>query len=158
VVHLSDQQDVLEVRESVRNLIRDPVTKTLLANSQLTTSQLETLLADSLSTSGELKKSQKRMYRPSKARISRGAYNRTLIQAQNNVIRSIYTILLLGYLELFDSASLQPFLELSDTVHTYVQEAKKTAEHENPAVEHLTARLLEFVSALEKRESFKDTF
>jgi len=126
VVHLSDQQDVLEVRESVRNLIRDPVTKTLLANSQLTTSQLETLLADYLSTTGELKKSQKRMYRPSKTRISRGAYNRTLIQAQNNVIRSIYTILLLGYLELFDNASLQPFLELSDTVNTYVKETKKT--------------------------------
>jgi hypothetical protein len=126
VVHLSDQQDVLEVRESVRNLIRDPVTKTLLANSQLTTSQLETLLADYLSTTGELKKSQKRMYRPSKTRISRGAYNRALIQAQNNVIRSIYTILLLGYLELFDNASLQPFLELSDTVNTYVKETKKT--------------------------------
>jgi hypothetical protein len=98
------------------------------------------------------------MYRPSKTHISRGAYNRTLIQAQNNVIRSIYTILLLGYLELFDSASLQPFLELSDTVHTYVQEAKKTVEHGKPAVQHLTARLLEFVSALAKRESFKDTF
>jgi len=157
VVHLSDQQDVLEVRESVRNLIRDPVTKILLANSQLTTSQLETLLADSLSTTVELRKSQKRMYRPSKTRISRGAYNRTLIQAQNNVIRSIYTILLLGYLELFDNASLQPFLELSDTVNTYVKEAKKTTEHDRPAVEHLTARLLEVVSALAKRESFKDT-
>ena len=157
MVHLSDQQDVLEVRESVRNLIRDPVTKILLANSQLTTSQLETLLADSLSTTVDLRKSQKRMYRPSKTRISRGAYNRTLIQAQNNVIRSIYTILLLGYLELFDNASLQPFLELSDTVNTYVKEAKKTTEHERPAVEHLTTRLLEVVSALAKRESFKDT-
>jgi hypothetical protein len=96
------------------------------------------------------------MYRPSRTRISRGAYNRTLIQAQNNVIRSIYTILLLAYLELFDSASLQPFLELSDTITSYVQEARGTG-NEKSVIEHLKPRLLDFACALAKRESFKDT-
>ena len=127
----------------------------LLANSQLTVPQLETLLTDSLTSSATVKKSQKRMYRPSKMRISRGAYNRTLIQAQNNVMRSIFTILLLAYLELFDNASLQPFLELSDTINTYVQEAKSSG-NEKSVAEHLKPRLLEVVSALAKRESFKD--
>ena len=127
----------------------------LLANSQLTVPQLETLLTDSLTSSATVKKSQKRMYRPSKIRISRGAYNRTLIQAQNNVIRSIFTILLLAYLELFDNASLQPFLELSDTINTYVQEAKSSG-NEKSVAEHLKPRLLEVISALAKRESFKD--
>jgi hypothetical protein len=139
----------------VRDLIRDPVSKMLLANSQLTLAQLETLLTDSMTSSAIVKKAQKRMYRPSKARISRGAYNRTLIQAQNNVIRSIFTILLLAYLELFDNASLQPFLELSDTINSYVQEAKSSANDRSVA-EHLKPRLLEFASALAKRESFKD--
>ena len=127
----------------------------LLANSQLTVPQLETLLTDSLTSSATVKKSQKRMYRPSKMRISRGAYNRTLIQAQNNVIRSIFTILLLAYLELFDNASLQPFLELSNTINTYVQEAKSSGNMKSVA-EHLKPRLLEVISALAKRESFKD--
>lgn len=127
----------------------------LLANSQLTVPQLETLLTDSLTSSAMVKKSQKRMYRPSRTRISRGAYNRTLIQAQNNVIRSIFTILLLAYLELFDNASLQPFLELSDTINAYVREAK-TSGNEKLVAEHLKPRLLEFVSALAKRENFKD--
>jgi len=127
----------------------------LLASSQLTFPQLETLLTDSLTSSATVKKSQKRMYRPSKMRISRGAYNRTLIQAQNNVIRSIFTILLLAYLELFDSASLQPFLELSDTINAYVQEAKSSG-NEKSVAEHLKPRLIEVVTALAKRESFKD--
>jgi len=126
----------------------------LLANSQLTITQLETLITDSLS-SGAVRKSQKRMFRPSKAHISRGAYNRTLIQAQNNVIRSIFTILLLGYLELFDNASLQPFLELSDTINSYVKEAKSAGNGKSVA-EQLRPRLFEFASALAKRESFKD--
>jgi hypothetical protein len=95
------------------------------------------------------------MFRPSNTRISRGAYNRTLIQAQNNVIRSIFTILLLGYLELFDNASLQPFLELSDTINSYVQEAKSSG-NERSAAEQLKPRLFEFAYALAKRKSFKD--
>ena len=127
----------------------------LLANSQLTITQLETLITDSLTDSVAVKKSQKRMFRPSKTRISRGAYNRTLIQAQNNVIRSIFTILLLGYLELFDNASLQPFLELSDTINSYVQEAKSSG-NERSAAEQLKQRLFEFAYALAKRKSFKD--
>ena len=127
----------------------------LLANSQLTSAQLETLITDSLTSTVAVKKSQKRIFRPSKTRISRGAYNRTLIQAQNNVIRSIFTILLLGYLEFFDNASLQPFLELSDNINTYVQEAKSSG-NEKSAAEQLKTRLLEFTFALARRESFRD--
>jgi len=127
----------------------------LLAQSQLTVSQLETLLTDSLTSSAVVKKSQKRMCRPSKTRISRGAYNRTLIQAQNNVIRSIFTILLLAYLELFDNASLQPFLELSDMINSYVEDAKLSG-NEKSIVDYLKPKLLDFTSALAKRESFKD--
>ena len=136
-------------------MTRDPISKMLLANSQLTITQLETLITDSLTSNVAVKKSQKRMFRPSKTRISRGAYNRTLIQAQNNVIRSIFTILLLGYLELFDNASLQPFLELSDTINSYIQESKASG-NERSVTEQLKPRLIEFASALAKRESFKD--
>ena len=127
----------------------------LLTQSQLTMPQLETLLTDSLTSSAIIKKSQKRMCRPSKTRISRGAYNRTLIQAQNNVIRSIFTILLLAYVELFDNASLQPFLELSDMINSYVNEAKSSGNAKSVA-DHLKPKLMEFASALAKRESFKD--
>ena len=155
---MSDRPDsVSEARSSIRETLGDPVTQLLLRNSQLTLPQLETLLADSISNEkGELK-AQRRLFRPTGKRISRGAYNRTLIQGQNNVIRSIYTILLLGYLGVFDTPSLQPFVELSDTIQGYVQEAERSSQTGREAIEQLNQKLLEGISALANRQSFKDT-
>lgn len=150
------QIGVGQVRESIRNLTRDPVTKMLLANSQLTLAQLETLLADSLSSEADISKVLRRSYRPSGRNLSRGAFNRTLIQAQNNVIRSIYTIFLLGYVGLYDSASLQPFIELSDTIQSYVREAREARTEDRALLQELNVRLLEGVSSLARRQSFKD--
>ena len=128
----------------------------MLASSQLTAPQLETLLAYSLSSESDERKDGRRLYRPSGRTISRGAFNRTLIQAQNNVIRSIYTVLLLGYVGLFDNASLQPFMELSDTIQSYMQETRQTPTEDRVAIDQLHARLLEGISSLAKRQSFKD--
>lgn len=147
---------VTEARVSIRRSLSDPITRLLLNNSQLTAIQLETLLADALSGEVEAQKTQRQLFRPTKARISRGAYNRTLIQAQNNIIRSIYTILLLGYVGLFDSPALQPFTELSDTIQTYLHEAQQTSVPEPTVIEELNKRLLDSVSTLAKRQSFKD--
>jgi hypothetical protein len=155
---VSDRPDrVFEARTSIRETLSDPVTQLLLRNSQLTSPQLETLLADSLSNEKMGLKVQRRLFRSSGKRVSRGAYNRTLIQAQNNVIRSIYTILLLGYVGLFDSPSLQPFVELSDTIQGYVQEVKRSPRSNREIIEQLNRRLLDGISALAHRHSFKDT-
>jgi len=155
---LSEHSDPIgQARESIRDLTRDSITKLLLANSQVTQSQLETLLAYSLSNEGDERKGRRRLYRPSARHISRGAFNRTLIQAQNNVIRSIYTVLLLGYVGLFDSTSLQPFMELSDTIQGYVQENRQASADDRVMLEQLQTRLLESISSLAKRQSFKDT-
>lgn len=154
---MSDQSDlVAQARESIRNLTRDPVVKLLMANSQVTQPQLESLLAYSLSSEGDERKTRRHLYRPSGRNISRGAFNRTLIQAQNNVIRSIYTVLLLGYVGLFDSTALQPFMELSDTIKSYSEETRQTRSESRIALEQLQSRLLESVSSLAKRRSFKD--
>ena len=155
---MSDRLDMVsEARSSIRETLTDPVTRLLLRSSQLTLPQLETLLADSLSSERGALKAQRRLFRPSGKRVSRGAYNRTLIQGQNNVVRSIYTILLLGYVGLFDTPSLQPFIELSDTIQGYIQEAKRSSQTDREAIEQLNQRLLEGISALAKRQSFKDT-
>jgi hypothetical protein len=145
---------VSDARGTIRAQLRDPVTRLLLSNSQLTQTQLETLLADSLSS--DAKKGRRPLFRPSKTRVSRGAYNRTLFQAQNNVIRSIYTVLLLGYVGLFDTAALQPFLELSDTIQNYARELQTNSPTDRTAIDQLNKRLMEGVSALAKRQSFKD--
>ncbi len=149
-------QMVAEARASIRTTLNDPVTRLLLRNSQLTSPQLETLLADSLSNEKGVQKAHRRLFRPSGTRVSRGAYNRTLIQAQNNIIRSIYSVLLLGYVGLFDTPALQPFSELSDTIQGYVREAKQPSQTNREVIEELNLRLLDGISALAKRQSFKD--
>ena len=154
---LSEQPNVFAfTRRSIRGTVSDPVTKLLLDNSQLTLPQLETLLADSVSHEKAVKKDQRRFFRPSAKKISRGSYNRSLIQAQNNVIRSIYTILLLGYVGLFDTSALQPFIELSDTLQGYIQENKPSSPANLEAIHDLKRRLSEAISALANRQSFKD--
>jgi hypothetical protein len=148
---------VSEACASIRDTLSDPVTKLLLRSSQLTLPQLETILADSLSSEKGASKAHRRLFRPSGRRVSRGAYNRTLIQAQNNVIRSIYTILLLGYVGLFDTPSLQPFTELSDTIQGYIQQARQIDQTDHETIEQLNQKLRDSISALAKRQSFKDT-
>jgi hypothetical protein len=147
----------LEARQSIQNTMEDQVTRLLVSNSHLTVPQLATLLADSISYEKLAKKEHRRLFRPSRRHVSRGAYNRTLIQAQNNVIRSIYTVLLLGYVGLFDSSSLQPFLELSDNLESYSAESGEMTNQDKEAVEELKSRLAETISSLAKRQSFKDT-
>ena len=72
------------------------------------------------------------------------------------MIRSIYTILLMGYVGLFDTSGLQPFLELSDNLQTYADEVKAAQPKDAMALEQLGGRLWETISALARRESFKD--
>ncbi len=102
----------------------DPIAEILLKNSQLTKTQLETLLIDVLSeniSGKQLKYDEKASLRLTKAKISRGAFNRTLKQSKENVIKSIYTVLLLGYLGVFESSTLDPYLEIANKLHNYVE-------------------------------------
>lgn len=118
----------MKLKENVQTwLIRalnDPMVKILSKNSHLTRTQLETLLIDILSEniSGKtLKYDDKARFRLTKSKISRGAFNRTLRQAKENVTRAIYTVLLLGYLGIFESTTLDPYLEVANKLQDYVE-------------------------------------
>src|SRR5512147_1019308 len=100
---------ILKLKDGVtawlNGALNDPIVQILAKNSQLTKTQLETLLIDVLSeniSGKELKYDDKAALRLTKAKISRGSFNRTLNQSRENVIRSIYTVLLLGYLGVFE--------------------------------------------------------
>jgi hypothetical protein len=146
-----------EAQKSIKRTVNDSISKLLLGQSHLTLTQLEALLADSISNEKASKKDKRRFFRPSASTTSRGSYNRTLIQAQNNVIRSIYTILLIGYVGLFDTPSLQPFLELSDNLQSYSEELKTLQPADSSILHQLETRLWDAISALAHRQSFKDT-
>jgi len=101
----------------------DPIIKILAKNSHLTRTQLETLLIDFLgpNVAGKaLTNDEKALLRLTKAGISRGAFNHTLKQARKNVIKSIYTIILLGYLGVFEDSRLDPYLEAATKLKDYV--------------------------------------
>lgn len=121
----------MKLRENVqiwiKKLMEDPIVKILAKNSHLTRIQLETLLINILAEniSGKpLKYEEKAKLRLTKAKISRGAFNRTLKQAEKNVIKSIYTIILLGYLGIFETTALDPFIEVANKLQEYVDTHK----------------------------------
>lgn len=111
------------VQSWLKSSLNDPIVKILAENSNLTKTQLETFLIDILASniSGkQLKYDEKAKLRLLKGGVSRGAFNRTLRQARKNVIQSVYTILLLGYLGAFESISLESYLEISNKLRTYM--------------------------------------
>ena len=120
--------------------LNDPIVKILAKNSQLTKTQLETLLIDILAENiagKQLKYDEKANLRLTKAKISRGSFNRTLKQSKENVIKSIYTVLLLGYLGVFDSTTLDPYLEIANKLHEYVEAHQETPNKEEELKDHL---------------------
>ena len=134
----------LKLKETVQTwlngALNDPIVKILSKNSQLTKTQLETLLIDILAEniSGKpLKYDEKARLRLTKAKLSRGSFNRTLKQSKENVIKSIYTVLLLGYLGVFDTTTLDPYLEIANKLKEYTDAYKDMPESYNELKEHL---------------------
>jgi len=120
--------------------MNDPIIKILATNSNLSKTQLETLLIDFLGpnlAAKSLTNQEKASLRVSRAEISRGAFNHTLRQARKNVIQSIYTILLLGYLGIFDDTKLDPYLEAASKLKDYVNAYQNVLSNKTLATEHL---------------------
>jgi len=140
----------LKLKEGVQawlnGALGDPIVGILSKNSQLTKTQLETLLIDVLAddmSGKQLKYDEKARLRLTKARISRGAFNRTLKQSKENVIKSIYTVLLLGYLGVFESSTLDPYLEIANKLHEYVEAHKDLPQRGEELKDH--QRVLEII-------------
>ncbi|MEM2098492.1 MAG: hypothetical protein QXU99_01925 [Candidatus Bathyarchaeia archaeon] len=136
----------MKLKENVQAFLtmalNDPIVKILLKNSQLTKTQLETLLIDVLAeniSGKQLKYDEKAKLRLTKAKISRGAFNRTLKQSKENVIKSIYTVLLLGYLGIFETTTLDPYLEIANKLQEYIEAHKYDPKGEEELKERLKA-------------------
>jgi hypothetical protein len=134
----------LKLKEGVQSwlngALNDPIVKILAKNSQLTKTQLETLLIDILAenlSGKQLKYDEKARLRLTKAKISRGSFNRTLKQSKENVIKSIYTVLLLGYLGIFESTTLDPYLEIANKLHEYIDAHKDIPQKSEELKDHL---------------------
>jgi hypothetical protein len=122
----SKSKELRGVKSGAKRVMNEPILKTLLDRSLLTTTQLETLLID-LVVEDQLgdhvpyeEKATIRTKSGSKsAGVSRGAFNRTLKQARRNVTRCLHTMLLLAYLGLFDFSIFRPFEEIATKIGDY---------------------------------------
>jgi len=120
--------------------MNDPIIKILSTNSNLTKTQLETLLIDFLVpnlAAKALTNEEKALIRLTKAGVSRGAFNHTLRQARRNIVQSIYTIILLGYLGVFEDTRLDPYLEVASKLKEYVSAYQGVSSNADLAAEHL---------------------
>jgi hypothetical protein len=128
------------VQSFIVNSLNDPVARILAKESHLTKTQLETLLIDALAdniTGKSVIYDEKARLRLTKAKISRGSFNRTLKQAKDNVIKSIYTLLLLGYLGMFENTTLEPYIEIANKLHEYIEACKSIPNKGIDHSEHL---------------------
>jgi len=142
----------------IKRLLEDPLTKILLNNSLLSKIQLETLLIDLLSediTGNSIKYEDKAKLRLNDKGISRGSFNRTLKQANRNINKSINTIFLLGYLGIFKTPQLQPFIEISNNLNRYIKSYTNLWKKQN--TELIDSHKIEEITVLknELEESLK---
>ena len=149
----------IKTQSRIKRLLDDPITKILLNNSLLSIIQLETLLIDLLSediTGYSLKYEDKAKLRLNDKGISRGSFNRTLKQANTNINKSINTIFLLGYLGIFKTPQLQPFIEVSNNLNRYIKKYKdlwnkqNTELIENHKIEEITSLKNELEESLKE--------
>ena len=129
-----------EVQRWLISLNKDPIFKILLKNSNLTKVQAETFLIDILAEKISDKKvvyEDKAKLRLIKSGVSRGSFNRTLAQARRNIIKSIYTLILLGYLGIFEDPRLNPYIEISNKIKSYSEKYRKLWESGKISREHI---------------------
>lgn len=165
------KNEIEETRSWARRMLQDPIAQILAENSQLSLVQLETLVLDYLidgfggksidyetKASLRAKKSTKRKQEG----VSRGAFNRSLAQARRNVTKSVFTVVLLGYLGLLDTPSLRRYQDLAEDIRSYAREYDIVATNsEKPTPTHLNTlrqtqeRILQLIESLSQPTALK---
>jgi hypothetical protein len=109
-----------EYQKVIQKTFKDPITDILLKNSNITRIQFETLVIDMLTdiiSDNKLSFDEKILFRTKN--VSRGSFSRSLAQARKNVISSIFSIVLLSYIGVFDSRPFDEYYVLAEKLKEY---------------------------------------
>ncbi|MCJ7425136.1 hypothetical protein MUP01_12850 [Candidatus Bathyarchaeota archaeon] len=144
------------LQKIIYKTFQDPIADLLLKQSNLTRIQFETLIIDLLTdilSDKKLSFYEKSLFR--KEKVSRGSFSRTLAQARSSVISSIFTIVLLSYIGVFDKP-FEEYQELAEKLRDYLDTIEDKKEGRSPAMlKRLEEELLAGIRALSKPTSLK---
>jgi len=121
-----------ELQNMIDRSFKDQITAILLKNSNLTKIQYESLLIDYFTdnmSDNIITYDNKAIYRSKK--VSRGSFSRTLSQARMNIISSIYTILLLSYVGIYDTYPFEEYKNLAEKLSEYSSLMQDQDSHES---------------------------
>ena len=116
-------EEIENAQKGIKSLIREPLCKILLQKSFFTQIQLETLLIEHLigrSIDQKITQEQKAKARIISPGRSRGAYNRVLKQSRIKLEKTLYSMLLLGYLGVIADVRVTTFVEASEKLQKYL--------------------------------------
>ena len=146
-----------ETREIIRKSFQDPITDLLLKYSNLTRIQFETLMIDLLiDVMSDEKTSfkEKTMFREKK--VSRGSFSRTLSQSRSRVISSIFTIVLLSYVGVYDAKPFDEYQFLVEKLREYLTTIKASGPGQSRAMlRRIEEELKEGIKSLSKPTKLK---
>jgi len=144
------------LQKIIYKTFQDPIADLLLKQSNLTRIQFETLIIDLLTdilSDKKLSFHEKSLFR--KEKVSRGSFSRTLAQARGSIISSIFTIVLLSYIGVFDKP-FEEYQELAEKLRDYIDTIEDKKEGRSPAMlKRLEEELLAGIRALSKPTSLK---
>jgi len=147
--------------ENYQNIIQktfqDPISDLLLKNSNLTRVQFESLVIDLLTdiiSDEKIPFNQKAYFRRKK--VSRGSFSRSLAQARSNVISSIFTIVLLSYIGVFEARPFDDYSFLAEKLKEYVTILESRELNTSKALlKQIEIELVEGISRLASPTSIK---
>jgi hypothetical protein len=146
-----------EYQKIVKKTFQDPLTDILLNNSNITRTQFETLVIDMLMdiiSDKKLSFDEKTLFRTKN--VSRGSFSRSLSQARKNVISSIFTIVLLSYIGVFDARPFDEYYVLAEKLKEYTSLMESTSREVNKSdLRRFEAELVEGIANLAKPTSIK---
>jgi hypothetical protein len=146
-----------ELQKMIDRFFKDPIAAILLKNSHITKIQYESLLIDYLTenlSDIDLTYKNKALLRSKK--VSRGSFSRTLSQGKKNIISSIYTILLLSYVGIFDLNPFEKYRDLGEKLNEYrylVNDSENLSS--NTLIRRMEIELFDGIKTLSEPRSLK---
>jgi hypothetical protein len=126
-----------DTQKIIQKAFQDPITDLLLKKSNLTKTQFETIMIDLLidvMSDEKIPFKEKTLFRAKK--VSRGSFSRTLGQGRKRVISSIFTIVLLSYVGVFDAKPFAEYENLTEKLREYLTAIENSNPNQSKAILH----------------------